>query len=269
MCDSDDLGYSRGFYEKMYTGATYASAKAEGEHAKLESLLSFVKKRELCNKWVLEIGCGRGAFQDLVEDYVGIDIAEKCGAYLHKPFFCTSANRLPFADETFDAIWSVWVLEHVPKPEKALIEMRRVLKPGGFLHLDAGWQCRPWYAEGFPVRPYSDFDWKGKCKKATIPVRNSVLFRSFYVFPRRLARHSLLLLLRKPTPFRYRQLDANYECFWMPDSDACNSMDPHEVILWFASRGDECLSHPGHVKSFVVRTGALEFRKHRNAIVLW
>jgi hypothetical protein len=31
-----------------------------------------------------------------------------------------------------------------------------------------------------------------------------------------------------PTALRYRRLDPNYEQYWMPDSDAVNSIDSHE-----------------------------------------
>ena len=41
------------------------------------------------------------------------------------------AQELPFADETFDAAVCGYGLLHVPEPEKALSEMRRVLRPGG------------------------------------------------------------------------------------------------------------------------------------------
>ena len=40
------------------------------------------------------------------------------------------AQELPFADETFDAAVCGYGLLHVPEPEKALSEMRRVLRPG-------------------------------------------------------------------------------------------------------------------------------------------
>lgn len=42
---------------------------------------------------------------------------------------------MPFEDGRFDAIWSVWVLEHVPNPEAALREMRRVVADRGLLFL--------------------------------------------------------------------------------------------------------------------------------------
>lgn len=42
-------------------------------------------------------------------------------------------TRLTFADETFDAVLSFDVFEHVPHWEDALAECRRCLKPGGLL----------------------------------------------------------------------------------------------------------------------------------------
>lgn len=51
----------------------------------------------------------------------------------------------------------------------------------------------------------------------------------------------------------------NYERFWQSDSDAVNSMDPYEAILWFTSRGHTCLSHRTCLSRFFVRTGALVF----------
>jgi ubiquinone/menaquinone biosynthesis C-methylase UbiE len=44
------------------------------------------------------------------------------------------AQRLPFADATFDSALSTWTLCTIPDPIAALDELRRVLKPGGTLH---------------------------------------------------------------------------------------------------------------------------------------
>ncbi|MGE0336902.1 MAG: methyltransferase domain-containing protein [Gammaproteobacteria bacterium] len=44
------------------------------------------------------------------------------------------AAAIPFADDTFDAVYSLAVLEHVSDPVRVVSEMRRVLKPGGWLY---------------------------------------------------------------------------------------------------------------------------------------
>jgi ubiquinone/menaquinone biosynthesis C-methylase UbiE len=44
-----------------------------------------------------------------------------------------SAEEIPFANMVFDTIVMTWTLCSIPNPVAALIEMRRVLKPGGNL----------------------------------------------------------------------------------------------------------------------------------------
>jgi len=46
-------------------------------------------------------------------------------------FLKTSAESLPFADQSIDHVVSTWTLCSVSDPDKALAEVARVLKPGG------------------------------------------------------------------------------------------------------------------------------------------
>lgn len=83
---------------------------------------------------------------------------------------------MPFADNTFDGLWSIWVLEHIPNAERALLEMRRILKPGGYLFLMPPFEVSRYAAQGYEVRSYPELDWKGKLIKATIPLFRSKVF---------------------------------------------------------------------------------------------
>lgn len=244
------------FYERQYRGHEYAALVDSRPEAL--ALEAFIKTCDLRSKRVLEIGCGRGAFKNLVERWVGLDLAATDAGGKGKPIVRASAIRLPFANDSFDGLWSITTLEHVPQPEAALEEIARVMKPGGVAYLAPAWHCRPWAADGYAVRPWSDFGWKGKLIKASIPLRNALWFRALTVLPTRTWREALFFLTgRRPTPFRYRALEANYHTYWCADSDACNSMDPHEMLLWFSSRGWSTPSHSTLLRRFLVRHDAV------------
>ncbi|MDH3224487.1 MAG: methyltransferase domain-containing protein [Gemmatimonadota bacterium] len=60
-------------------------------------------------------------------DFVSVDIA-------HRPYVTHRADvtDLPFDTCSFDAVICIHVLEHIPDDRKALKELHRVLKPGGW-----------------------------------------------------------------------------------------------------------------------------------------
>lgn len=99
---------------------------------------------------IVDVGCGPGWFWEAVADGVPhkldltltdlsqgmIDEAVKRCASV--PFetvkgSVADAAALPFEDESFDGAIAMHMLYHVPDPERAVAEMFRVLKPGGFL----------------------------------------------------------------------------------------------------------------------------------------
>lgn len=53
-------------------------------------------------------------------------------------FRVADACDLPFDDDQFDAVYSVDTFEHVHDPRSALLEMARVTRPGGRIHLSFG-----------------------------------------------------------------------------------------------------------------------------------
>lgn len=93
---------------------------------------------------VLEIGCGLGSDAEQFARngalYSGIDLTETSIEMCRRRFAVqglagtfrvADAERLPFADECFDLVYSHGVIHHTPNTEAAVAEIRRVLRPGG------------------------------------------------------------------------------------------------------------------------------------------
>ncbi len=247
------------FISRQYTSEEYAPFIKMEEHYCYEYLKEWIERHPATKKqkW-LEIGSGRGAMQDIVEDYTGLDVTDEVAKYYHKKFVMGSAEKLPFGDESFDVIWTCSTYEMIPDIEKALNEAVRVLKKEGILLFAPAWHCRPWAANGYQVRPYSDFTLLGKIYKFLIPLLNSFPVRAFFMFPQRiiaLIRYSL----NKNTPLIYKKLNPKYDINWQSDVDACNSLDPFMVILWFQARGHICISHNTFLRKILARNGTVEF----------
>ncbi|MCE7909262.1 MAG: class I SAM-dependent methyltransferase [Candidatus Omnitrophica bacterium COP1] len=87
--------------------------------------------------WVLDAGAGAGEmfhydFKNRAARMAGVDLDPRVerNPQLHEGI-CASLTEIPFGDETFDVVFSRYVLEHIDPPQALLKEINRVLKPGG------------------------------------------------------------------------------------------------------------------------------------------
>ena len=262
---------SRDFYDKAFAKEPDSGKdnvyKESAERSTLstktpELVANFVTQYGLKNKKVLEVGAGSGLLQDIVEDYTGLDIASSARRFFHKPFVQASATHMPFPDNSFDALWSFRVIEHIPNPERALLEIRRVVKPGGYILLDVANDVDRYAAQGYRVRPYSDFDLWGKIKKASIPIADSNAINNLYTHQIRLLRSLGSRLGNGPSRLRFTKIEANYDQYWIGDSDACTAVSYHELFRWFTSRGDRCENCPGEWDLI------FDITRHDNAMII-
>ncbi len=83
---------------------------------------------------VLDAGCGRGGVLELLQDQValavGLDPDRRSLVEHREPEMYRASGlleRLPFPDGCFDLVVCSWVLEHLPRPERAFAEIARVL----------------------------------------------------------------------------------------------------------------------------------------------
>ncbi|HEX6851533.1 MAG TPA: methyltransferase domain-containing protein [Candidatus Polarisedimenticolaceae bacterium] len=253
---------AREFYERVYAEQSYGREEQDEHLAPLRELLRTVPPDGL----VLELGTGLGALQDVHPAYVGVDLSvEALVRRLRRPAFAADMQHLPLRSGSLDALFTVAVLEHVPRPDLAIAEIARVLRPGGVAYLAPAWNCRPWAAEGLHVRPWRDLDLRQRCLKALIPIRDSLAWRGGFAIPRRLARRAVWHLSSRPTAYRYRPLEANFEVFWDSDSDATAQLDPHETALYFQSRGWTVQNPSGALKAVFHRSAPVVVRKPDSA----
>ena len=114
----------------------------EQREARLADFLRLCRDRGL--RSVVEVGCGAGrdgkALSAAGLAYKGIDLSaasvDLCRA-LGLEAVAGSAQDLPYADDEFDAGWSMSTLMHLPGDgmEVAVTELRRVIRPGGVLEV--------------------------------------------------------------------------------------------------------------------------------------
>lgn len=145
---SEEIGckeFSKEFYEEI-NRRFFADAQTFLPWKKIpfDALIDFDSLRD---KDVLEIGVGNGSHAQLLssaaQSYTGIDLTDyavrstterlRCFG-LNKPttrIIRMDAERMEFADNSFDFIWSWGVIHHSANTKKILQEMHRVLKPGG------------------------------------------------------------------------------------------------------------------------------------------
>lgn len=152
-----------------------------------EEILQYWPGRRL--ESALEIGCGNGLaavyFSPLVERIVasdlpnvdsqahsiGLDFARsffKCMRLDHVQALGCSAESIPLPDKSFDLVYGIYCLEHVPNRAAALRETLRVLRGGGealFTVPGAAWALQ------FPLGFYNELAQRiwGRLKKRLAP----------------------------------------------------------------------------------------------------
>lgn len=122
---------------------------------------------------VLEVGCGRGSlsayFADAGWDCTLLDISPKAielaknafdSAGLKATFDVGDCLSLPYAENEFEAIFSIGLLEHFEKIETVISEQVRVLAPGGVFI--------GYVVPKFEKNIQSDFDWINEVLKETL-----------------------------------------------------------------------------------------------------
>ena len=92
---------------------------------------------------VLDLGCGDSPYREYLPSttmHIGVDRTAQRSVDV-----VAAGEQLPFADAVFDGAMCTEVIAHSRRPAEVLVELARVLRPGGKLYLTApfDWHLMP------------------------------------------------------------------------------------------------------------------------------
>lgn len=136
---------NKGFWDRWAKRYDTAMKK---DRAAYDRIAGKIKRKLNRNMVVLELACGTGILSkrlagsvklleatDFSEEMIREAKKRPSSARLH--YSVQDATKLPYAAESFDAVVISNALHIMPEPEKALAEIRRVLKQDGVLFAPA------------------------------------------------------------------------------------------------------------------------------------
>jgi len=129
---------NRSYYDDF--SQWYEHERGAGYHQMLDDLELEAVERYGRGKDILEAGCGTGLLLERAQQFAksasGVDLSAGMLAKARERGLEVtqgSVTQLPYGPESFDVVYSVKVLAHIEDIERALAEMSRVTRPGGYV----------------------------------------------------------------------------------------------------------------------------------------
>ena len=94
----------------------------------------------------INLGCG----DQRLPGYVGLDRLRRAGTDL----VCDLNDALPVAAQSVDRVYAKSLLEHIERLEDLLLEVQRVLKPGGTFYIYVPHWSNPFYYSDYTHRRF-------------------------------------------------------------------------------------------------------------------
>lgn len=106
---------------------------------------------DLALQFARRAGAGNVTASDINHEMLAIGARRLAAAGYPSPVVEADAEKLPFADNTFDVVTVSFGIRNMTHKDRALSEMFRVLKPGGRLLVLEFSRCSKW------IKPFYDF----------------------------------------------------------------------------------------------------------------
>ncbi len=152
--DAENYATSFGFQWSLYNQTQLDSSTNHRSENAFRRRTGFTPE-DLAGKLVLDVGCGMGRFAEVATRWgayvVGVDLSRAVEASARNlqdraaSVFQADVFKLPFAEGSFDYIYSIGVLHHTPDCERAFKTLPLLLKPGGSIAVWLYSAYNPWY----------------------------------------------------------------------------------------------------------------------------
>lgn len=134
-----------GTWAGYYDSAVDVDFRSYNFFTRREAVVRLLEKDGVFGR-ILDVGCGTGDYAEIAAQHQGsfwgIDYAPEMvrqaseripGHGSHNLFVCGSGAELPYREDTFDLVMAMGYIEYFERPDEAISEIVRVLKPGGTL----------------------------------------------------------------------------------------------------------------------------------------
>jgi len=94
----------------------------------LNKVKLIIKLLNIKKEKVLDVGCGTAFYSDLFKNYIGIDQSKEMLKQGNGKIILGNGEKLPFKDNSFDAVISISAIHNIKNPIIGINEMKRVGK---------------------------------------------------------------------------------------------------------------------------------------------
>ena len=184
-------------------------------------------QNDLKNKLVLEAGCGAGRFTEILLEKgaflvssdlsSAVDVNQENFPQSEKHLIIQAdINDMPFADDSFDVVVCLGVIQHTPNPEQTISNLYKLVKQGGSLVIDHYSFNRSHY---FRLAPLYRRRLKSKSAEMTIPYTQQ-LVKKYLPLHKKFAKSRIMsMLLNRISPVisyyrAFPQLNETHQQEW-------------------------------------------------------
>lgn len=184
-------------------------------------------QNDLKNKLVLEAGCGAGRFTEILLEKgaflvssdlsSAVDVNQENFPQSEKHLIIQAdINDMPFADDSFDVVVCLGVIQHTPNPEQTISNLYKLVKRGGSLVIDHYSFNRSHY---FRLAPFYRSRLKSKSAEMTIPYTQQ-LVKKYLPLHKKFAKSRIMsMLLNRISPVisyyrAFPQLNETHQQEW-------------------------------------------------------